>query len=53
MGEMINACKVLVDKPGGKRPLGKHRRTLNNHIKTDMKQIRWVSAGWINFDQGK
>jgi hypothetical protein len=45
MGEMINACKVLVDKPGGKRPLGKHRRTLKDIIKTYIKQIRWVSAG--------
>jgi hypothetical protein len=36
-GEMINLRKILVGKPEGKRPLGRSRRTCENHVKEDLK----------------
>jgi hypothetical protein len=33
MGEKINACRILVGKPEGKRPLGRPRHRWNNNIK--------------------
>jgi len=33
MGEMRSAYSVLVKKPEGKRPLGKHRRRWEDNIK--------------------
>jgi hypothetical protein len=35
---MRNAHKMLVGKPEGKRPLGRHRR------KWDLREIGWESA---------
>jgi hypothetical protein len=36
MGESRNMCRVLVEKPVGKRLLGKLRRKWENNIKTDL-----------------
>jgi hypothetical protein len=37
MGEKRNACRILVGKPGGKRPLGRSRQRWVNHIKMDLR----------------
>jgi hypothetical protein len=37
MGEKRNRYRVLVDKPDGKRPLGRLGHTLENNIKMDLK----------------
>jgi hypothetical protein len=36
MGERRNMCRVLVEKPVGKRLLGKPRRRWENNIKMDL-----------------
>jgi hypothetical protein len=36
-GEMKNAYKILARNPGGKRPIGRPRRTLENNIKIEPK----------------
>jgi hypothetical protein len=36
MGERIGACRVLVGKPEGRRPLGRPRRRWEDNIKTDL-----------------
>jgi hypothetical protein len=41
MGAKRNACKVLVRKPEGKRPLGKPRRRWVDNIKMDLLEIEW------------
>jgi hypothetical protein len=41
MGEMRNACRILVGKPEGKRPLGRPRRKWVDNIK----------MGWYGLDR--
>jgi hypothetical protein len=38
MGEMINACRILVLKPEGKRPLGRPRHICEYNIKVDFRE---------------
>jgi hypothetical protein len=39
MGEKRNACMILVEKPEGKRPLRRARRTWVDNIKIDLIEI--------------
>jgi hypothetical protein len=39
MREQINAYRVLEGKPGGKKPLGRHRRRWEDNIKMDLREI--------------
>jgi hypothetical protein len=41
MGEKRNACRILVGKPEGKRPLGRPRRRWVNNIKMDLREIEF------------
>jgi hypothetical protein len=36
-GEKSNAYRILVVKPGGKRPLGRRRRRWEDNIKMDLR----------------
>jgi hypothetical protein len=44
MGERRCACRVLVGKGEGKRPIGRRRRRWEDNIKVDLKGI--VRAAW-------
>jgi hypothetical protein len=44
MGEKINAYRILVGRPEGKRPLGRNRHRWWDNIKMD---LRW---GWYGLD---
>ncbi|KAJ4428817.1 hypothetical protein ANN_25810 [Periplaneta americana] len=52
MGESINAYRVLVGRPEGKRPLGKPRRRWED-IKTDLRQVGYDDGDWINLAQDR
>jgi hypothetical protein len=39
MGERRGVYKVLVGKPGGKRPLGRSRRRWEYNIKMDLQEV--------------
>jgi hypothetical protein len=43
MGEERNACRILVGKPEGKRPLGRPRRRWVENSKIDLRE----REGWI------
>jgi hypothetical protein len=47
MGEKRTACKFLVGKPEGKRPLGRPKRRLVGNIKIDLVEIGWCNVYWI------
>jgi hypothetical protein len=44
MGNRRGAYRVLVRRPDGKRPLGKHVRGWNENIKIDIQEVDWVNG---------
>jgi hypothetical protein len=51
---MINACKIFVGKPEGKRPLGGPRRRWGDNIKMDLfRKIGLDGVVWINLAQDR
>jgi hypothetical protein len=50
-GEKRNACRILVGKQEGKRPLGKPIRRWMNNIKIDIREIGWGGIDWIDLAQ--
>jgi hypothetical protein len=51
MEEILNACRVLVGQPEGKRPQGRPRRRWENIIKMDLREVEWGNMDWIDTDQ--
>jgi hypothetical protein len=47
---MINACRIFVRKPEGKRPLGRPRHSWEDNIKMDPKIIGY-DMNWIQLVQ--
>jgi hypothetical protein len=46
-GEKRNACRLLVGKPEGKRPLGRPRRRWVDNIRIDLGEVGWSDVDWI------
>jgi hypothetical protein len=53
MGESRNVCRLLVEKPEGKRPLGRPRRRWINNIKMDLLVIGLSVVDWIGLAQNR
>jgi hypothetical protein len=47
----MNACRILVGNPEGKRPLGRPRRRLVDNTKIHLREIGWDSMDWIDLVQ--
>jgi hypothetical protein len=45
--------RVLVGKPGGKRPLGRPRRRWGDNIKMDIQEVRCGGTDWIELVQDR
>jgi hypothetical protein len=45
--------RVLVGKPGGKRPLGRPRHRWEDGIRMDLREIGWGCVGWIQLTQDR
>jgi hypothetical protein len=52
MGEKMNACRLVLGKPEGKRALGKPRRRWVHNVKVDLGEIRWGGVDWIGVASG-
>jgi len=53
MGEIRGAYRVLVEKPEGKRPLGRPRRRWEHNIKMDLQEVGCGVMDWIELAQGR
>jgi hypothetical protein len=53
MGEERNLYKVLIEKPEGKRPLGRPRRRWEDGIGMDLRGIGWGSVKWTQLAQDR
>jgi hypothetical protein len=51
MGEKRNACRLLVGKPEGKRPLGIPRSRWVDNIRMDLGEVGWGNVDWIGLAQ--
>jgi hypothetical protein len=56
MGEERNVYKVLVEKPEGKRPLGRPRHRWEHGIRTYFREIGWGRGlggfNWLRIGSG-
>jgi hypothetical protein len=51
MGEMRNSYKILVEKPEGKRLLGRPGRGWEDNIRMDIREIGCEGVDWIHLAQ--
>jgi hypothetical protein len=49
----LNAYRILVGKPEGKRPLGRPRRRWVDNIKKDLREIGQDGVDWIELAQDR
>ena len=53
MGEGRRVYRVLMGKPGGKRPLGRPRRRWEDNIKTNLQEVGvWTGWSWLRMGTG-
>jgi hypothetical protein len=52
-GAKINACRILVGKPEGKKPLGRPRRRWWNDNKMDLSETGGGCMSWIDLAQDR
>jgi hypothetical protein len=48
MEEKRNAYRILVEKPEGRRPLGRPRRRWVDNIKIELREIGWDGVDWVD-----
>jgi hypothetical protein len=53
MGEKRNAYRLLVGKPGGKRPLGRPRHRWVDNIRIYLGEVEWNNVYWIGVAQDR
>jgi hypothetical protein len=53
MGAGRGAYRVLVGRPEGKRPLGRHRCRWEDNIKMDFGEIGFDGMNWIRLAQDR
>jgi hypothetical protein len=46
MGERRGAYRALVEKPEGRRPLGRPRHRWETNIKMDLQEVGWGGGAW-------
>jgi hypothetical protein len=49
----MNACRIFVGKPEGRRRLERLRCTWVDNIKMDIREIEWDGVDWIDLAQDR
>jgi hypothetical protein len=52
-GENRSAYRILVEKPEGKKPLGRSRCRRVENIKMDLRELEWDGMDWIDLAQDR
>jgi len=52
-GDRRGVCRVLVETPERKRPLGRPRRRLEDNIKVGLQEVGWGGMDWIELAQDR
>jgi hypothetical protein len=52
MRESKGAYRVLVGKPKGRRPLGRHRHRWEDNIKMDLREVGW-GIDWMDLAEDR
>jgi hypothetical protein len=53
MGERKSVYRVLVGKPEGKKPLGKHRPRWKDNIKMDLQEVGCGGMDWMELAENR
>ena len=53
MEQSRNAYRVLVGKPEGRRPLGRPRRSCEDNIRMDFKEVGCEPGEWIDLAENR
>ena len=53
MGDKRDACRVLVGRPEGQRPLGSPRHGWEDNIKVDLQEVGWGGMDLIDLAQDR
>ena len=53
MGERRGVYRILVGKPEGNRPLGRHRRRWENNVKMNLQEVGGGGIDWIQLAQDR
>jgi hypothetical protein len=53
MGEKRKAYRLLVEKPEGKRSLGRPRRRWVDNFRMDLGEVGWGDVDWIGLAQDR
>jgi hypothetical protein len=53
MGEGRGAYRIVVERPEGRRPLGRPRRRWKDNIKMDLQEVGWGCMDWIDMAQDR
>jgi hypothetical protein len=53
MGEKKNAYRLFVEKPEGRRPVGRPRCRWLDNIRMDLVEVRWGDMDWIGLAQDR
>jgi hypothetical protein len=54
MGQKMDAYRLLMGKPEGKRPLGRPRRRWVDNIRMDLGEVgvMWTGLAWLRIGTG-
>jgi hypothetical protein len=53
IAEKRNAYRLLVEKPEGRRPLGRPRRRWVDNVRIDLVEMGWGDVDWIGLAQDR